>query len=298
MTAGDRRGGDARARHDARRRAGRARARAGRPARARHHRRRGRRAAAAALRTARRPDGDRQLRRLDRRRRRREQARAGARGQRRRRRQSSRARPPRPTCRCCTSPPTTCSTAIAPLDADGLRGPTWSPTPPARARCTARRSSKASTQVIAASPRHAIVRTAWLYGVDGPNFVDDDAAARRRARRRAGRHRPGRLADVVAGTSRRRCSGWSSARSSGLVHLTGGGQVSWNGFARGDLPPGRGGLSGAARPPASRWRARPRARPGRRCVRARRRAADARPGRTVWRVSRGARWDGDDCRAT
>jgi dTDP-4-dehydrorhamnose reductase len=119
---------------------------------------------------------------------------------------------------------------VAPLDGDG------------RARAyvesdaTGPRSVYGSTkldgerQVLAASPRHLVVRTAWLYGIDGPNFVETML-------RLAG-ERPavqvvtdqigsptwsGHLAPAILGLLERQVDG--------LVHLTGAGEVSWNGFA-------------------------------------------------------------------
>ncbi|HEY5262025.1 MAG TPA: dTDP-4-dehydrorhamnose reductase [Solirubrobacteraceae bacterium] len=86
-------------------------------------------------------------------------------------------------------------------------------------------------QVLAASPSHAVVRTAWLYGADGPNFVatmlglagerdavqvvDDQIGSPTWS---------GHLAPAVVGLLERGVSG--------LVHLTGAGSVSWNGFAK------------------------------------------------------------------
>ena len=120
---------------------------------------------------------------------------------------------------------------IAPLGADGDARPY------VEADATGPRSVYGATkldgerQVLAASPRHLIVRTAWLYGVDGPNFVETML-------RLAG-ERPavqvvtdqigsptwsGHLAPAILGLLERELSG--------LVHMTGAGEVSWNGFAK------------------------------------------------------------------
>jgi dTDP-4-dehydrorhamnose reductase len=86
-------------------------------------------------------------------------------------------------------------------------------------------------QVLAASPRHAVARTAWLYGVDGPNFV---ATMLRLAGEREAVQVvtdqigsptwSGHLAPALLGLLERGVSG--------LVHQTGGGHVSWHGFAQ------------------------------------------------------------------
>ena len=135
----------------------------------------------------------------------------------------------------------------------------------ARARCTARRKlagEQRGAGGLAAHTRRA--HAPGCTGSTGANFVGDDAAPGGRARRGAGRDRPGRLARPGRGTSRRRCSACCEREVRGLVHLTGAGAVSWNGFAAGDLPPGRGRLPRRAGDAASRWRARRRARRGRR----------------------------------
>ena len=98
---------------------------------------------------------------------------------------TSRARPPTMPCRCCTSRPTTSSTA-APLDAAGSHVRTWSPTRPAPRSVYGRTKLAGERQVLAASPRHAVVRTAWLFGVDGRELRRNDAAAGRRTRGGAG----------------------------------------------------------------------------------------------------------------
>ncbi len=86
-------------------------------------------------------------------------------------------------------------------------------------------------QVLAASPAHTVVRTAWLYGIDGPNFV---ATMLRLAGEREAVQVvddqigsptwSGHLAPAILGLLERQVSG--------LVHLTGAGSVSWNGFAK------------------------------------------------------------------
>lgn len=86
-------------------------------------------------------------------------------------------------------------------------------------------------QVLAASPRHAVARTAWLFGVGGRNFVETmlGLASEREA--------------VQVVTDQVGCPTWSGHLApallgllergvGGLVHLGGGGHVSWNGFAR------------------------------------------------------------------
>lgn len=120
---------------------------------------------------------------------------------------------------------------IAPLDAEGR------PRPYVESDPTGPRSVYGSTklegerEVLAASPRHTVVRTAWLYGVDGKNFVETML-------RLAGEREAvqvvtdqigsptwsGHLAPAILGLLEREVRG--------LVHMTGAGEVSWNGFAR------------------------------------------------------------------
>jgi dTDP-4-dehydrorhamnose reductase len=85
--------------------------------------------------------------------------------------------------------------------------------------------------VLAASPMHLVVRTAWLFGVDGANFV---ATMLRLAGERSSidvvddqTGSPtwtGHLAPALVGLIEREVRG--------LVHLTGAGAVTWNGFAK------------------------------------------------------------------
>jgi dTDP-4-dehydrorhamnose reductase len=84
--------------------------------------------------------------------------------------------------------------------------------------------------VLAASPRHTVVRTAWLYGVAGSNFVE--TMLRLAGERDA----------VQVVTDQVGCPTWSGhlapaliglieREAQGLVHLAGGGKASWNEFA-------------------------------------------------------------------
>jgi dTDP-4-dehydrorhamnose reductase len=119
----------------------------------------------------------------------------------------------------------------APLDGEGR------PRPYVESDPTGPRSVYGSTklegeqQVLAASREHTVVRTAWLYGVDGKNFVETmlRLACEREAVQvvtdQIGSPTwSGHLAPAVLGLLERQVSG--------LVHLTGTGEVSWNGFAR------------------------------------------------------------------
>ena len=83
--------------------------------------------------------------------------------------------------------------------------------------------------VLDASPRHSVARTAWLYGLDGGNFV---ATMLRLAGERdavqvvtdqiGSPTWSGHLAPALLGLLERGVHG--------IVHLTGGGHVSWHGF--------------------------------------------------------------------
>jgi dTDP-4-dehydrorhamnose reductase len=85
-------------------------------------------------------------------------------------------------------------------------------------------------QVLEASAQHTVVRTAWLYGVNGRNFVETML-------RLAGERDAVQVVDDQVGSPT-----WSGHLApalvgllergvSGIVHLTGAGSVSWNGFA-------------------------------------------------------------------
>ena len=85
-------------------------------------------------------------------------------------------------------------------------------------------------QVLEASPRHAVVRSAWLFGVGGKNFAE--TMLRLATERDA----------VQVVTDQVGCPTWTGhlapallgvieRQVAGLVHLAGAGRVSWNGFA-------------------------------------------------------------------
>ena len=119
----------------------------------------------------------------------------------------------------------------APLDAEGRARPYLESDPTAPRSVYGQSKLAGEQQVLAASPRHAVVRTAWLYGLDGRNFVDTmlRLAGEREAVQvvddQVGSPTwSGHLAPAVLGLLEREVSG--------VVHLTGAGAVSWNGFAQ------------------------------------------------------------------
>jgi dTDP-4-dehydrorhamnose reductase len=84
-------------------------------------------------------------------------------------------------------------------------------------------------EVLAASPRHTVVRSAWLFGTGGRNFADTmlTLAGERDAVRvvtdQVGCPTwTGHLAPALLGLLEREVAG--------LVHLAGAGHISWNGF--------------------------------------------------------------------
>lgn len=119
----------------------------------------------------------------------------------------------------------------APLDDAGRSRPYVESDPTGPRSVYGQTKLEGERQVLDASPRHTVVRTAWLYGVDGRNFVDTmlRLASEREAVQvvddQVGSPTwSGHLAPAILGLLEREVRG--------IVHLTGAGAVSWNGFAR------------------------------------------------------------------
>jgi len=119
----------------------------------------------------------------------------------------------------------------APLDDDGRARPYLERDPTGPRSVYGRTKLEGEQQVRAASAKHTIVRTAWLYGVDGKNFVETmlRLASEREAVQvvtdQIGSPTwSGHLAPALLGLLERQVAG--------LVHLTGAGEVSWNGFTQ------------------------------------------------------------------
>jgi dTDP-4-dehydrorhamnose reductase len=120
---------------------------------------------------------------------------------------------------------------VAPLDVDGRPRPYLESDPTGPRSVYGESKLAGERQVLTASSVHAVVRTAWLYGLDGPNFV---ATMLRLAGEREAVQVvddqigsptwSGHLAPAIVGLLERGVSG--------LVHLTGAGSVSWMGFAK------------------------------------------------------------------
>lgn len=118
---------------------------------------------------------------------------------------------------------------VAPLDEHGRARPYVESDRPAPRSVYGTTKLEGEREVLGASPRHVVVRTAWLYGVDGRNFVETML-------RLAGEREAvqvvtdqvgsptwgGHLAPALLGLLERGVAG--------LVHMAGGGAVSWHGF--------------------------------------------------------------------
>ena len=117
----------------------------------------------------------------------------------------------------------------APLDGRGSARPYLESDPTGPKSVYGSTKLEGERLVLGTSPKHIVVRTAWLYGLDGPNFV---ATMLRLASERdavqvvtdqvGSPTWSGHLAPALLGLLERGVKG--------LVHLTGGGEVSWHGF--------------------------------------------------------------------
>lgn len=119
----------------------------------------------------------------------------------------------------------------APVGADGGPRPYVESDPTGPRSVYGASKLEGEREVLAASARHTVVRTAWLYGVAGRNFVAtmldlaDEREAVQVVEDQIGSPTwSGHLAPALLGLLERGVRG--------LVHLTGTGEVSWNGFAR------------------------------------------------------------------
>jgi len=119
---------------------------------------------------------------------------------------------------------------VAPLDGEGKPRPYVESDPTGPRSVYGATKLEGEHEVLAASRRHAVVRTAWLYGVDGKNFVEtmlrlagERAAVQVVTDQIGSPTWSGHLAPAILGLLERGVRG--------LVHMTGAGEVSWNGFA-------------------------------------------------------------------
>jgi dTDP-4-dehydrorhamnose reductase len=122
-------------------------------------------------------------------------------------------------------------TGVAPLDAAGAPRAYLESDPVGPQSVYGSTKLAGEQLVLAASPQHAVVRSAWLFGVNGRNFVDTML-------RLADERDSVQVVDDQVG-----CPTWTGHLAPallgllerdvrGLVHLAGAGAVSWNGFAR------------------------------------------------------------------
>jgi dTDP-4-dehydrorhamnose reductase len=119
---------------------------------------------------------------------------------------------------------------LAPLDEAGAPRAYLERDPPGPRTAYGAGKLEGETLVLRASRRHTVVRTAWLFGLGGRNFTETML----RLAAEGGQVRV--VADQVG------CPTWTGHLApallgllerdvTGLVHLAGGGAVSWNGFA-------------------------------------------------------------------
>lgn len=118
-----------------------------------------------------------------------------------------------------------------PLDGDGKPRPYVESDPTGPRSVYGQTKLEGERLVLEASPRHTVVRSSWLFGVDGRNFVDTML-------RLASEREVVQVVDDQIG-----CPTWTGHLAPallglierevrGLVHLAGAGAISWNGFAK------------------------------------------------------------------
>jgi dTDP-4-dehydrorhamnose reductase len=119
----------------------------------------------------------------------------------------------------------------APLDSSGSPRPYVESDPTGPTSVYGETKLAGELQVLAASPRHAVARSSWLFGVGGRNFAATMLGLAQE------RESVQVVADQVG------CPTWTGHLApaligvlerdvKGLVHLAAAGHVSWNGFAR------------------------------------------------------------------
>jgi dTDP-4-dehydrorhamnose reductase len=131
----------------------------------------------------------------------------------------------------------------APLDTSGVPRPYLESDPTGPRSVYGQSKLAGEHQVLAASAAHTIVRSSWLFGVDGHNFVATmlRLASEQQAGGSEDAGKPPRPLRVVSDQTG--CPTWTGHLAPallglierevrGLVHLAGSGQVSWHGFAR------------------------------------------------------------------
>lgn len=121
-------------------------------------------------------------------------------------------------------------TGEPPLAGDGERRAYLESDPTGPRSVYGRTKLEGERLVLETSPRHTVVRSSWLFGLDGGNFVDTML-------RLANEREAVQVVDDQVG-----CPTWTGHLAAellglierdvrGLVHLAGAGHVSWNGFA-------------------------------------------------------------------
>lgn len=119
----------------------------------------------------------------------------------------------------------------APLDEHGRPRPYVESDPTGPRTAYGQTKLEGEHEVLAASPQHTVVRTSWLFGTGGHNFVETMLRL------------SGERDEVSVVIDQIGCPTWTGHLAPaligllerelrGLVHLAGGGVVSWNDFAR------------------------------------------------------------------